>query len=167
MAPFRIKVMFVCMGNICRSPLAEGVFRHRAAERGVADYFEVASSGTGNWHVGQAPDRRMRSTAVAKGVSLDGQRAQQFHPDDLAYYDHVLTMDKDNLHDVLYLDDTGAYGSKVQLFRAFDPAPGDYQVPDPYYGGAHGFEQVFQIVDRTVVALLDQLLDENGLRPED
>ena len=151
------RIMFVCMGNICRSPLAEGVFRHIAKERGVYDHYEVASSGTGAWHVGEKPDRRMRETASRHGVSLDGQRAQQFEFGDLDYYDLILAMDGNNESGIRHMDPGRRYAEKVHLFRSYDPEPGDMQVPDPYYGGAKGFENVYQMVDRTVRALLDEL----------
>lgn len=151
------RVMFVCMGNICRSPLAEGVFRHVANEMGIFDHYEVASSGTGAWHVGQKPDRRMRETATRHGVSLDEQRAQQFEFGDLSYYDVILAMDSDNLHNIKHLDQHDKYTEKIKLFRSFDPEPGDLQVPDPYYGGDQGFETVYQIVERTVKELIAEL----------
>lgn len=151
------RIMFVCMGNICRSPLAEGVFRHIAQEIGVFERYEVASSGTGAWHVGQKPDRRMRETAHNHGVSLEGQRAQQFEYNDFSYYDVILAMDSNNLGNIQHLDRKNKYTEKVKLFRAYDPNPGDLQVPDPYYGGEQGFEHVYQIVERTVRKLLEEL----------
>ena len=162
----KIRVHFVCMGNICRSPLAEGVFCALAERRGVADRFEVHSSGTGDWHVGHGADRRMQQTARQYGVSLDAHRAKQFKADDFAQDDHIFVMDKGNLHDVLALDLRDRYGNKVRLFREFDPSPGDYQVPDPYYGGAQGFDTVYQIVERTAQTILDRLIDEYDLDPD-
>ena len=152
-----VRIMFVCAGNICRSPLAEGIFRHQAFEKGVLDQFEIASSGTGGWHAGELPDRRMRQTAHRHGVSLDGQRAQQFEVGDLEYYDLILAMDKSNLSHITHLDAHNSFGHKIKLFRAYDPDPEDMQVPDPYYGGGQGFERVYSIVDRTVANLLDEL----------
>jgi len=162
-SPEKIKVLFVCLGNICRSPLAEGVFRHTVEERGLARHFEIDSAGTGSWHVGEPPDRRMSATARAHGVFLDGQRARQFSRRDLAQYDHIFVMDKENLQDVLFLDHDDSFGHKVRLFREFDPEPGDFQVPDPYYGGPEGFEKVFQIVERTSQKLLEALANEYDL----
>ncbi len=154
------RVMFVCMGNICRSPLAEGVFRHQAREAGVLDNFEIASSGTGGWHAGQRPDSRMNEVAIRNGVSMEGQYAQQFTYGDLDYYDIILAMDKDNLQHIKQMDGGDKHAAKIYLFRAFDPEPGDQQVPDPYYGGPRGFDQVFEMVDRTSRVLLDRLRDE-------
>ena len=155
-----VRIMFVCMGNICRSPLAEGVFRHLARESGKLDHLEIASSGTGAWHVGQPPDRRMSQTAGRHGVSLEGQTAQQFEFGDLSYYDYIYAMDRDNLDHIHHLDFQGKYSEKVALFRSMDPEPGDLQVPDPYYGGPQGFEHVFQIVERTCERLLQTIAEK-------
>ena len=159
----KIRVMFVCLGNICRSPLAEAAFRAEVEKAGLADAFEIASSGTGDWHVGKQADARMRETAVRYGMSLDRHRAQQFDAMQFDEFDHIFVMDKNNLHDVLYLDLKDRHGHKVRLFREFDPEPGDYEVPDPYYGGRAGFENVLGIVQRTARALLGRLTDEYKL----
>lgn len=158
-----IKLLFVCLGNICRSPLAEGVFRDQVRRAGLEDYFEIDSSGTGNWHVGDGADRRMQQTARGHGVSLDEHRATQFAREDLARYDHIFVMDKSNLRDVLAQDVEDRHNGKVRLFREFDPEPGDYQVPDPYYGGDQGFENVYRIVERTARTILDRLIEEHDL----
>ena len=158
-----VRVLFVCLGNICRSPLAEGVFQHKVVEAGLGDRFEVDSAGTGGWHVGAPPDRRMRATAAAHGTPIDQLQARQLTASDLRYYDHVFAMDRDNLHDTLYLDPAGDHGTRVRLFREFDPDPDDYQVPDPYYGGGEGFERVYSIVDRTTSAILARLRTAYGL----
>ena len=158
-----IRIMFVCLGNICRSPLAEGVFRRLVREHGLEEHFEIASSGTGDWHVGEAADERMRRTAERYGVDLQKHRGQQFSAADFGDYDYVFVMDKSNLNDVLHLDRDDAHGHRVRLFREFDPDPGDYQVPDPYFGGAKGFDNVYEIVDRTARVLLHGLMEEHGL----
>ena len=158
-----IRVLFVCLGNICRSPLAEGVLRHRVERAGLSDRIKVDSAGTGAWHVGEPPDRRMSETAKRHGVPLDGQTARQFKAVDLETFHHVFVMDKNNLNDVLYLDSDEAFEFKVRLFREFDPDPGDFQVPDPYYGGPEGFENVFTMVDRTCDLLLHRLVEEHDL----
>ena len=153
-----VRILFVCMGNICRSPLAEGVLRHLAREAGMLDRLEIASSGTGGWHVGQKPDRRMAQTAQNHGVDLDGQYAQQFEFGDLSYYDYIFAMDSDNLAHIKHLDAQNKYASKLALFRSHDPEPGDMQVPDPYYGGPQGFDSVYDIVERTCRRILEEVM---------
>jgi protein-tyrosine phosphatase len=152
------RVLFVCLGNICRSPLAEGVFRDKVRAAGLSDRIEIDSAGTGGWHVGEPPDRRMIATARGHGVDLSAQRARQFVDTDLADFDHILAMDKSNLHDILYLDEGQDFGQRVTLFRQWDPEPGTYEVPDPYYGGPEGFEEVYRMVDRTAENLLQGLV---------
>ena len=152
-----IRVLFVCLGNICRSPLAEGLFQQKVIAAGLAAEIEVDSAGTGGWHVGAPPDARMRATAERRGTDLSQLKARQLTRADLDHYDHVFVMDKANLHDTLYLDPDGDRSTQVRLFREFDPEPGDYQVPDPYYGGEQGFETVYEMVDRTAEAILDRL----------
>jgi len=158
-----IRIQFVCLGNICRSPLAKTVFRDKVEEAGLEEHFEIVSSGTGNYHVGEQADRRMRETAEQHGLSLDDHRASQFQKEDLEAFDHVFVMDKSNLNDVLHLDENDKHAGKVRLFREFDPEPDDYQVPDPYHGGRKGFENVFDIVDRTADMLLHRLVEEHDL----
>ena len=159
----KIRVMFVCLGNICRSPLAEGVFRKLVREHGLEERFEIRSSGTGDWHVGHPADRRMRKTAERYAVDLASHAGAQLGAADLERCDYLFAMDKSNLHDVLFLDRDDRFGHKVRLFREFDPEPDDYQVPDPYYGGEEGFDQVYAIVDRTARTLLHRLIDEHEL----
>jgi protein-tyrosine phosphatase len=153
-----VRALFVCLGNICRSPLAEGVFRDKVRAAGLSDRIEIDSAGTGGWHVGEPPDRRMIATARGHGVDLSAQRARQFVDTDLADFDHILAMDKSNLHDILYLDEGQDFGQRVTLFRQWDPEPGTYEVPDPYYGGPEGFEEVYRMVDRTAENLLQGLV---------
>lgn len=157
--------MFVCLGNICRSPLAEGVFRKIVREHGLEDRFEIRSSGTGDWHVGEAADRRMRDTARRFRIDLESHVGAQLQARDLEQFDYIFVMDKSNLHDVLFLDRQDRFSGKVRLFREFDPEPGDYQVPDPYYGGAEGFQNVYAMVERTARMLLHRLIEEHELDP--
>ena len=158
-----IRIQFVCLGNICRSPLAKAVFRDKVEAAGLSEHFEIVSSGTSNYHVGDPADGRMRKTAKRHGHSLEAHSASQFGADDLAAFDHIFVMDKSNLNDVLHLDENDEHGGKVRLFREFDPEPGDYQVPDPYHGGRQGFENVYDIVERTADMLLHQLAVEYDL----
>ncbi|MDF1568964.1 MAG: low molecular weight protein-tyrosine-phosphatase [Spirochaetaceae bacterium] len=156
MKPFR--VMFICSGNICRSPLAQAVFEHLSAEAGLSGEFEIESSGTGAWHVGEQADSRMRKTASAHGVKLN-HRSRQLHREDLSDYHLLLTMDHHNHRDTMALARTPEEREKVRLFRDFDPA-GTGDVPDPWYGGLDGFEDVWQIVKRTCESLLKNLSSE-------
>ncbi len=155
----RRSILFVCLGNICRSPLAEGVFRHRVAEAGLQDRFRIASAGTGGWHVGDPPDPRSRAVAEARGVSLEGQTAQRVSPSDFDDFDLIVAMDRSNLTDLQRSAGEGRR-ARIVLLRDYDPDPGDGEVPDPYYGGPGGFDRVFDMVDRCCAELLDSLLDE-------
>ena len=156
-----IQVMFVCLGNICRSPLAQGIFEDLARKAGLSQYFCVASSGVGAWHVGEKPDVRMRNTARQNGISLDSQQAQQLVRTDLEHYDHIYAMDRSIERDVLLMDRSGGHQEKVQLFSKFDPDPNTHEVPDPYFEG--NFDLVFTIVDRTCRVILDTLVQRYGL----
>ena len=104
-----IRIQFVCLGNICRSPLAKAVFRDKVEAAGLEEHFEIASSGTGRWHIGDTADDRMRQTARRNDLSLEDHRASQFEAEDLEQYDHIFVMDKSNLNDVLHLDEDDAY----------------------------------------------------------
>ena len=152
-----IRVCFVCLGNICRSPTAEGVFRHLVAEAGCADAFEIDSAGTAAYHAGERPDRRSQATARARGVELPG-RARQFVREDFARFDHVLAMDDDNYGALVRLAPDEAARAKVALLRSFDPAaPPRAEVPDPYFGGPDGFDRVFDICMAACRGLLARL----------
>ncbi len=152
-------VLFVCLGNICRSPLAEGIFQHLVEEAGLTDRFEIDSAGTGAWHVGERPDARAAMVASQHGVELPS-RARQITDEDLKRFDYVVVMDRENLRNVQRMAD--ALGeeatAEIHLLRDFDPegSEGD-EVPDPYYGGASGFENVYQMVHRSCRDLLDRL----------
>lgn len=149
------KICFVCLGNICRSPTAEGIFQHLINERGLENYFEVDSAGTSAYHIGESANSKSQRTAQKHGITLHS-RARRFQGSDLDYYDLILAMDQENLNNVLQLasDDQE---NKVGLMRDFDPQPGNREVPDPYYGGPKGFENVFQIIKRSCENLLDKL----------
>lgn len=157
-----IRILFVCLGNICRSPLAEGLFRHHVEMAGLSSHFEIDSAGTGGWHVGEPPDKRMCAVALARGLDIRHLRARQIRPDDLHRHNLVLAMDKENLRSLRRLAGQ-ADTSHVRLFRSFDPKPGTGEVPDPYYGGEDGFIEVFEIVDRTSRALLEHVRREYRL----
>jgi protein-tyrosine phosphatase len=151
--PFR--VLFVCLGNICRSPTAEGIFQHQVNERGLQSLFEIDSAGTSGWHEGEPANSKSRMTAERHGVKLL-TRSRAFKPFDLSYFDMIVPMDRMNQRDILSLAHDDAQRAKVVMMRDFDPeSQGD--VPDPYYDALEGFEHVFQILDRSCKALLDSL----------
>lgn len=152
----RTSVLFVCLGNICRSPLAEGVFAHLVAGDGMADRFLVDSAGTGAWHVGELPDPRSREVASRNGITLPS-RARQVRPADFHDFDVVVAMDRSNLSDLEELRRRHGGDARIVLMRDFDPDPGDGQVPDPYYGGPDGFDRVFDMVVRSARGLLEHL----------
>lgn len=154
--PGRYAVTLVCLGNICRSPMAHVVLEQRVAEAGLGDRVAVSSSGTGDWHVGHPMDRRAAATLSAAGYDPSRHRARHWAPDRLADQDLVLAMDASNLADV------GGRSSRVRLFRDFDPAEPGGEVPDPYYGGDDGFKEVLAMVERTSTALVAQLREELG-----
>ncbi|MDX1493913.1 MAG: low molecular weight protein-tyrosine-phosphatase [Longimicrobiales bacterium] len=155
----RTSVLFVCLGNICRSPLAEGIFHQLVDEAGLADKFEIESAGTGAWHVGERPDARAEMVANQHGVELLS-RARQITEEDLKRFDHVIAMDRENLRNIQRMADAMGEeaAAEIHLLRAFDPEGGDGdEVPDPYYGGASGFENVYEMIHRSCRVLLDRL----------
>ena len=150
-----ISVLFVCMGNICRSPTAEGVFRHHASEAGLSDRVFVDSAGTHAYHVGEPPDRRAIAAAERRGVSLLDLRARRVSDADFDRFDYIIAMDVDN---VAQLQEQGSpeHHSKVRLFLDFSSGS-EQEVPDPYYGGAAGFERVLDLVEDASRGLLETL----------
>lgn len=155
MRPFtnglNMKILMVCLGNICRSPLAHGIMQSLITAAKLD--WTVDSAGTGGWHIGEAPDRRAIAVARRYGVDISSQRAQQFQPHHLDEYDHILVMDRSNLSHVLAMADTAEQRSRVQLFLEDD------EVPDPYFGD-HLFEPVYQLVAARCEALLQQWRDQ-------
>lgn len=140
-----MRVLFVCLGNICRSPTAEGVLRHQLKVAGLGDMVHVASAGTGDWHVGKAPDSRTCQAALVRGYDLSRQRAQQVNAAHFAEYDLVLAMDKSNLGHLQALRPHDARGELDLFLRRYGAVLDE--VPDPYYGGAEGFEQVLDLIE--------------------
>ena len=152
-----MRIMFVCMGNICRSPTAEGVMRRLLDEAGLADRVEVESAGTGGWHAGEPPDERATLAARRRGITLAGA-AQQVRAADFRDFDLLIAMDRGNLRELLAVAPDEDAAEKVRLLREFDPASaGDLDVPDPYYGGDRGFETVLDLVEAACRGLLDEL----------
>ena len=160
MPPATTSILFVCLGNICRSPLAEGVFAHLAEARGAAHRFRVDSAGTGAYHVGQPPDRRMLAVARAHGVRLDSL-ARQVTPEDLDEFDLIVAMDRENRRSL----HSRPVAAEVVLMRDYDPDAESPDVPDPYYGDAEGFGEVYRIVKRSCEGMLDALGAEGPSHP--
>jgi protein-tyrosine phosphatase len=161
-----VRVLFVCLGNICRSPTAEGVMRELVSGEGLEGAIVVESAGTGAWHVGSPPDARAAEAALAHGVALGGT-ARQVRPQDFEDFDYLVAMDGENLRALRSLAHGEEERAKVRLLREFDPASaggaedaGALDVPDPYYGGADGFDEVFELVRAACAGLLEQLRDE-------
>lgn len=139
-----MNILMVCLGNICRSPLAEGIMKHKAAAYGLD--WQVDSAGTGSWHTGELPDRRSIAIARAKGIDITDQRARQFRHSDFEQFDHIFVMDTNNLTDVLRLASQAAHRDKVMLIRELTHPGQRRSVPDPYYDD-NGFEEVFQMLE--------------------
>ena len=156
-----ISVLFVCMGNICRSPTAEGVFRHQVSAAGLDGRIEIESAGTHAYHVGNPPDRRARLAAERRGISLDGIRARRVEADDFERFNYIIAMDHDNLA-ILEEQAEDGYRDKLRLFLEFSSGP-ERGVPDPYYGGATGFERVLDLIEDASRGLLDELRSKNEL----
>lgn len=150
-----MRVLFVCLGNICRSPTAEGVLRHKLREAGLADQVEVASAGTGDWHVGKAPDKRSQAAAKLRGYDLSAQRAQQVTRADFATYDLILAMDNSNLRHLKTMQPAKGK-AELDLFLRRYQSDVD-EVPDPYYDGDQGFEQVLDLIERASDLLVIEL----------
>ena len=142
------RLLFVCLGNICRSPTAEWVMRHLVAERGLEDEIEIDSAGTGDWHIGHPPDERATEAAARRGITLGGA-ARQITADDFRTYDRVLAMDDENLADLRRIAPPGTEHKIRKL--------ADVDVPDPYYGRGDGFDRVLDIVEDACARLLDEL----------
>jgi protein-tyrosine phosphatase len=153
-------VLFVCLGNICRSPMAEGVFRHAVAAAGAQDLFRIDSAGTGGWHAGSPPDPRAQAALRKRGVDISGLCARQADEDDFYTFDLLLAMDADNRRDLLAIAPKGHEG-KVKLFLDYAPQAPTREVPDPYYGGPGGFDHVFALVEAASQGLLQSLMKKS------
>ncbi len=152
-----VRLSFVCLGNICRSPTAEAVMRHLVKKEGLEAKILLDSAGLGDWHLGEARDARSQAVGRKRGVPLEGV-ARQFQPDDFARFDYVLAMDRQNRDGLLRLAPDDQARAKVRLLRSFDPqSPADAEVPDPYYGGPQGFDKVFDICEAACEGLLQHL----------
>jgi protein-tyrosine phosphatase len=147
-----VKVLFVCLGNICRSPTAQGVFAKMVEEADLGDAISVDSAGTHAYHVGSPPDRRAQEAARRRGIDLSPLRGRQATAEDLVSFDYVLAMDRDNQSHLLAI--AGELGDKVQLFLEYAEDIPDLEVPDPYYGGRSGFERVIDMIEEASRGLL-------------
>ena len=154
------KILFVCLGNICRSPAAEGVFKQKIKDRDLEKLFVVDSAGTGGWHVGNLPDPRMRETALSRGIELTS-RSRKIEESDLYEFDHILVMDNDNLDAVksLLKDHKNPVNSKIKLILSYSKNSQLEEVPDPYYGGQNGFDKVIDLLDDAMDGLINSLMD--------
>jgi protein-tyrosine phosphatase len=158
-----VRVCFVCLGNICRSPTAEGVFRHLVAEAGLREAFEIDSAGTAGYHSGDAPDQRARAAGKRAGIAVSG-RARQFVATDFARFDYVIAMDFSNKSELSRIAPTPEAAAKVRLMRSFDPAAAvNAPIPDPYYGDDSGFDEVLELCRTACDHLLREIREDRGL----
>lgn len=158
-----ISVLFICLGNICRSPLAEAVFRDLVESEGLGDRFRIDSAGTSGYHDGEPPDRRTSEVARRRGVTVAGE-SRRVVAEDLERFDYLVAMDANNRDEVERLISTADMQGSVLMLRQFDPgADGDLDVPDPYFGGPSGFEDVHDMVERSARGLLDEIRRRHDL----
>ena len=158
-----IRVLFVCLGNICRSPLGEGIFRHHVELAGLGEYFDIDSAGTGNWHVGQPPHLESQRVARERGLDLSNQRARQLIPQDLLDFDYILAMDSQNHRDILSMETASQATARIVRMMEFVPASNLEDVPDPYFGGPEGFDYAYDLIDEAARHLLAQIAAEQHL----
>lgn len=151
-----IRVLFVCLGNICRSPTAEAVLRGRAERAGLLAHLHIDSCGTAGWHIGKRPDKRSEHVAAERGYDLSTLRARQFSDEDFRRFDYILTMDRDNLTQVVTRKPHHC-DAHIGLFLDFISSSSTVEVPDPYYGGPKGFEQVLDLIESASDALLEKV----------
>jgi protein-tyrosine phosphatase len=151
-----MKLLFVCLGNICRSPAAENIMNHLTAQAGMSSQIECDSAGTASYHTGNPPDRRMQAAATKRQIPMTGC-ARQFTKADFTAFDLILAMDLENYHNILALDSQGQYRDKVKLMCDFATEHPDKEVPDPYYGGADGFDYVIDLLLDACSGLLQEL----------
>ncbi len=154
------RILFVCLGNICRSPMAEGVFRRAAEEEGVRHLFDIDSAGLGHWHIGQAPDPRAQSAAHKRGIDISGQSARQVKHGDFARFDLILAMDGENYRELVQLAPR-EHRQKIRHFLDFAPQLAAKDIPDPFFGGPEGFDHVLDLIEQAAHGLLaDRLREE-------
>jgi protein-tyrosine phosphatase len=157
----KTKILFVCLGNICRSPAAENIMNHYIAQAGLTEQIECDSSGTSGYHIGAPPDRRMTESLKKRGYDVTG-RARQFQVTDLEEFDLILAMDRDNYQNIVRQDRQGKYHQKVKLMGDYAHHFTDQEVPDPYYGGQAGFDHVIDLLEDACQQLLTELADRSS-----
>jgi protein-tyrosine phosphatase len=157
-----VRVLFVCMGNICRSPTAQGVFERLVEEHSLADVIEIDSAGTHAYHIGEQPDGRASAAALKRGIDLSAQQARRVSPDDFDSFDYVLAMDRDN-YDILAAGCPSGMASRLRLLLDFAPDLEIREVPDPYYGGVSGFERVLDMIEQASEGLLAEIRQQHRL----
>lgn len=155
-----IKIIFVCLGNICRSPLAEAIFNHKVKEKGLQSSIEADSAGTASYHVGEDPDERSIRVSIKHGIPIS-HKGRQLHHRDGENFDYILAMDASNYRNIIHALSEKPDG--LFLMRDFDPSGKGEDVPDPYYGGVDGFEEVFQILDRSLDQFLNFVIQKHEL----
>jgi protein-tyrosine phosphatase len=153
-----IRVLFVCLGNICRSPTAEGVFRDLVGRAGLSDKIQTDSCGTSGWHRGDPPDNRAREEARRRGIDIEDLKSRETRTSDFADFDFIIAMDRNNF-DTLHIKSPPEHASKIQMFLSFASGIGTTEVPDPYYGGPDGFSDVFDMIDVASNGLLQHIRD--------
>jgi protein-tyrosine phosphatase len=158
----QVSVLFVCLGNICRSPMAEGVFRQVLADTGMSDRFRIDSCGTGSWHVGRPPDIRAQHALSVRGIDISVQRARQFTRDDFKTFDIILAMDRANYDRLLHLA-PDIYEPNVRLFMKYAPEMGTCEIPDPFFGGPEGFDYVLNLIEMASRGLLASLMRDEAM----
>ncbi|MEW5757122.1 MAG: low molecular weight protein-tyrosine-phosphatase [Pseudomonadota bacterium] len=152
----KVKVLFVCMGNICRSPMAEGVFKALVAAHGLSEHVEIDSAGTHAYHVGENPDPRAQQIAGRRGVDLSTIRARRVAAKDIELFDYVMAMDRDNFSNLIAIAPEG-HANKVRLFLEYAQGLSEREVPDPYYGGLAGFDRVLDLIEAASAGLLEEI----------
>ncbi|MEN8205090.1 MAG: low molecular weight protein-tyrosine-phosphatase [Pseudomonadota bacterium] len=157
-----ISVLFVCMGNICRSPTAQGVFERLVADNDLADLIQIDSAGTHAYHIGESPDERASAAALKRGVDLSSQQARRVGPDDFHEFDYVIAMDSSNFGD-LASSCPPEHEAKLRLFMEFAADQETNEVPDPYYGGTTGFERVLDLIEEASAGLLAEIRRQHRL----